>query len=36
MEWWIPAEDLAELNRNIVGVIEVVSEYYGSQALLRV
>lgn len=27
VEWWIPAEDLAELNRNIVGKIRVVAEY---------
>jgi hypothetical protein len=26
-EYWIPAEDLAEFNRNIVGKIEVVGEY---------
>lgn len=26
-EWWIPAEDLVELNDNIVGLIEVVGEY---------
>lgn len=26
-EYWIPAEDLAELNRNIVGRIEIVGEY---------
>ncbi len=26
-EWWVPAEDLEELNRNIVGMIEVVREY---------
>lgn len=26
-EWWIPAEDLDELNDNIVGLIEVVGEY---------
>jgi len=26
-EWWIPAEDLEELNDNIVGLIEVVGEY---------
>lgn len=26
-EWWIPAEDLDELNKNIVGVIEVIGEY---------
>jgi hypothetical protein len=29
-EYWIPAEDLDELNRNIVGLIEVVAEYRGS------
>ena len=27
LEYWIPAEDLDELNRNIVGRIEVVAEY---------
>ena len=26
-EWWIPAEDLEELNSNIVGTIEVIGEY---------
>jgi hypothetical protein len=26
-EWWIPAEDLDELNANIVGLIEVIHEY---------
>jgi hypothetical protein len=26
-EYWIPAEHLEELNRNIVGDIEVISEY---------
>ena len=26
-EWWIPAEDLDELNDNIVGRIEVVATY---------
>ncbi len=26
-EWWIPAEDLEELNDNIVGRIEVVQEF---------
>ncbi len=26
-EWWIPAEDLDELNDNIVGRIEVVREF---------
>ena len=28
-EYWIPAEDLEELNRNIVGFIEVIAEYAG-------
>jgi len=28
VEYWIPAEDLAELNANIVGRIEVVAEYH--------
>lgn len=26
-EWWIPAEELEELNSNIVGKIEVIGEY---------
>jgi hypothetical protein len=26
-EWWIPAEELEELNRNIVGLIEIIHEY---------
>ncbi len=26
-ELWIPAGDLAEMNRNVVGMIEVVAEY---------
>jgi hypothetical protein len=26
-EWWVPAEDLEELNENIVGLIEVIGEY---------
>lgn len=26
-EWWIPAEDIDELNRNIVGPIEVIEEF---------
>ena len=26
-EWWIPAEDLEELNANIVGDIEVIDEF---------
>jgi len=28
-ELWIPAEDLAEMNRNIVDLIEVIGEYKG-------
>jgi len=28
LEYWIPAEDLAKLNANIVGPIELVAEYY--------
>jgi len=27
VEYWIPAEDLDEFNRNIVGLIEVISEF---------
>ncbi|HWF42333.1 MAG TPA: hypothetical protein VN683_09645 [Acidothermaceae bacterium] len=27
LEYWIPAEDLADMNQNIVGLIEVVAEY---------
>lgn len=27
LEYWIPADDLDELNRNIVGEIQVVAEY---------
>ncbi len=27
-EWWIPAEELEELNRNIVGLIEVTQEFH--------
>ena len=26
-EWWIPADRLAELNENIVGVIEIIHEF---------
>ena len=26
-EWWIPAEDMEELNKNIVGKIEVIREF---------
>jgi hypothetical protein len=28
-EWWVPAEELEELNDNIIGVIEVIGEYRG-------
>ena len=31
-EWWIPAEDLEELNENIVGNIEVVEEFGNPEA----
>lgn len=27
-EYWIPAEDLEELNRNIIGEIEVIAEFH--------
>lgn len=26
-EWWVPAEDLNDLNANIVGLIEIIGEY---------
>jgi hypothetical protein len=26
-EYWIPAEDVAEFNENIVGLIEIIAEY---------
>jgi len=29
-ELWVPAEDLAEFNRNIVGKIEVIAEFKAS------
>jgi hypothetical protein len=28
-EYWIPAEDLIEFNENIIGLIEVISEFHG-------
>jgi hypothetical protein len=31
-EYWIPAEELAEFNRHLVGRIEVVAEYRAPQA----
>ena len=30
-EYWIPAEDLQTLNENIVGAIEVISEFRGKE-----
>ena len=27
-EWWIPAEELDQLNENIVGLIEVIREFH--------
>jgi hypothetical protein len=30
-EYWIPAEDLDELNRNLVGTIEVIHEFHGEE-----
>ena len=27
-EYWIPAEDLAEFNRNIIGTIEIVQKFF--------
>jgi hypothetical protein len=27
-EWWVPAEELEELNENIVGLIDVIGEYH--------
>ena len=32
LEYWIPAEDLGELNANIVGRIEVVAEFHPQDA----
>jgi hypothetical protein len=29
LEYWVPAEQLSEFNQNIVGKIEVVSEFHG-------
>ena len=31
-ELWIPAEELSEFNRHIVGQIEVISEFYGESS----
>ncbi|MGW0660247.1 ADP-ribosylation/crystallin J1 [Streptodolium elevatio] len=32
LELWVPAEELAEFNTHIVGVIEVVHEFHGGDA----
>ncbi len=29
LEYWIPADKLAEFNQNIAGLIEVISEFHG-------
>ena len=34
-ELWIPAEDLAEMNQNIIGHIEVIAEFKPDEKLLR-
>jgi hypothetical protein len=31
-EYWIPAEELADFNRNLVGLIEVVRRFPGDEA----
>ena len=30
LEYWIPADDLAEFNENIVGLIEIISEFFSA------
>lgn len=35
-EWWIPAEDLEELNNNIVGFIQITRRFSGSPPLEQV
>jgi len=32
-EYWIPAEELGEFNRHVVGLIEIVSEFTGKRSL---
>ena len=29
LEYWIPADQLAEFNQNIVGLIEIISKFHG-------
>jgi hypothetical protein len=31
-ELWIPAQDLPEMNRNIIGLIEVIAEFHADSA----
>ena len=33
LEYWIPAEDLGELNANIIGLIELVAEYHQDKSI---
>ncbi len=35
LEYWIPAEDLDELNRNLIGKIEVIAEFHSAPAPSR-
>ena len=35
-EWWIPADDLNQMNENIVGLIEVIDEFGVAPLDLRV
>ncbi|WP_181243807.1 ADP-ribosylation/crystallin J1 [Chamaesiphon polymorphus] len=35
-ELWIPAEDLAEFNRHILGEIKIVAAYYGNSSTIEV
>jgi hypothetical protein len=32
MEYWIPAEDLSEFNDNVVGLIEIISEFFRAES----
>lgn len=32
LELWVPAEELAEFNRHIVGTIEVIAEFHAGPA----
>jgi hypothetical protein len=31
-EWWIPTDDLDEMNDNIVGLIEIIAEFHSSDS----